>query len=145
MDVKVKIKIKEKEVENIEYFYTRFKKVMGFICMDKQLIKTQIKEWVKLDDDISLLKDKIKEHNQKKKIITENLLHIMKEQEIDAFDLNNEGKLIRQVRKSKSALTKKFIMSSLTTYFKDDEKAKKASDFILESRVLKLNESICKK
>jgi hypothetical protein len=113
--------------------------------MDKQLLKTQIKEWVKLDDEISVLKDKIKELNKNKKKITENLLHVMKDQDIDAFDLNNEGKLIRQVRKSKSPLTKKFIMSSLVTYFKDDEKAKEASTFILDSRVLKVNESICKK
>ena len=113
--------------------------------MDKQLLKTQIKEWVKLDEETSILKDKIKELNKSKKIITEHLLRIMKDQEIDAFELNNEGKLIRQVRKSKSPLTKKFIMASLVTYFQDDEKAKKASAFILEARVLKVNESICKK
>lgn len=113
--------------------------------MDKQLLKSQIKDWVKLDDEISVLKDKIKELNKNKKGITEHLLHVMKNQDIDAFDLNNEGKLIRQVRKSKSPLTKKFIMSSLVTYFKDDEKAKEASTFILDSRVLKVNESICKK
>ena len=68
--------------------------------MDKQLLKTQIKEWVKLDEETSMLKGKIKELNKSKKVITEHLLHIMKDQEIDAFELNNDGKLIRQVRKS---------------------------------------------
>lgn len=113
--------------------------------MDKQQLKTHIKEWVKLDDEISHYKKQIRELNIKKKKISEQLLSVMKEQEIDAFDLNNDGKLIRQVRKTKTPLTKKYIMSSLVNYFKDDEKAKEASTFILESRTLIMNESICKK
>ena len=37
------------------------------------------------------------------------------------------------------------VFEYLVNYFKDEEKAKEASDFILESRTLKINESICKK
>jgi seryl-tRNA synthetase len=113
--------------------------------MDKQQLKTHIKEWVKLDEEISQYKRQIRELNIKKKKLSDQLLQVMKEQEIDAFDLNNEGKLIRQVRKTKAPLTKKYILTSLVNYFKDDEKAKEASNFILESRTLKMNESICKK
>ena len=115
------------------------------LCMDKQQLKTHIKEWVKLDDEISQYKQQIRDLNLKKKKLSEQLLIVMKEQEIDAFDLNNEGKLVRQVRKTKSPLTKKYILTSLVNYFKDDEKAKEASNYILESRTLKMNESICKK
>ena len=113
--------------------------------MDKQQLKTHIKEWVKLDDEITQYKHQIRDLNLKKKKLSEQLLSVMKEQEIDAFDLNNEGKLIRQVRKTKSPLTKKYIMTSLVNYFKDDEKAKDASNYILDSRILKTSESICKK
>jgi seryl-tRNA synthetase len=113
--------------------------------MDKQQLKTHIKEWVKLDDEISQYKQQIRDLNLKKKKLSEQLLSVMKEQEIDAFDLNNEGKLIRQVRKTKSPLTKKYILTSLVNYFKDDDKAKEASNYILDSRTLKMNESICKK
>ena len=81
--------------------------------MDKQQLKTHIKEWVKLDDEISQYKQQIRDLNLKKKKLSEQLLSVMKEQEIDAFDLNNEGKLIRQVRKTKSPLTKKYILTSL--------------------------------
>ena len=37
--------------------------------MDKQQLKTHIKEWVKLDDEISHYKNQIRELNLKKKII----------------------------------------------------------------------------
>ena len=113
--------------------------------MDKQQLKTHIKDWVKIDDEISHFKRQIRDLNLKKKKLSDQLLEVMKEQEIDAFDLNNDGKLIRQVRKTKTPLNKKTIMTSLGNYFKDEEKAKEASDFILESRTLKINESICKK
>jgi hypothetical protein len=115
--------------------------------MDKQHLKNQIKEWVKIDDEISNLKQQIRELNLKKKNLSTNLLDVMKEQEIDAFDLNNDGKLIRQVRKTKTPLTKKYITSSLVNFFKNTEKAKEASIFILESenRQIKMIESICKK
>jgi len=115
--------------------------------MDKQHLKNQIKEWVKIDEEISELKKQIRELNIKKKGLSTNLLDVMKQQEIDAFDLNNDGKLIRQVRKTKTPLTKKYIISSLVTFFKNAEKAKEASTFILESenRQIKTIESICKK
>jgi hypothetical protein len=113
--------------------------------MDKQRLKIDIKEWVQIDDEISEHRKKIRELAEKKKKISEQLLQTMKDQEIDAFDLNNDGKLVRQVRKTKSPLTKKYIMTTLVNYFKDDEKAKEASTFLLESRILKTNEFICKK
>ena len=115
--------------------------------MDKQHLKNQIKEWVKIDDEIGDLKKQIRELNIKKKNLSTNLLEVMKQQEIDAFDLNNDGKLIRQVRKTKTPLTKKYIISSLVTFFQNTEKAKEASTFILESenRQIKTIESICKK
>jgi hypothetical protein len=113
--------------------------------MDKQQLKIHIKEWVKMDDEISQYKQKIRELNVQKKKISEQLLQTMKDQEIDAFDLNNDGRLVRQVRKTKSPLTKKYITTTLVNYFKDDEKAKEASTFLLESRILKTNEFICKK
>jgi urease alpha subunit len=80
--------------------------------MDKQHLKNQIKEWVKIDEEIGNLKKQIRELNIKKKNLSTNLLEVMKQQEIDAFDLNNDGKLIRQVRKTKTPLTKKYILDS---------------------------------
>ena len=87
-----------------------FKQYDYITYMDKQQLKTHIKDWVKLDDEISHFKRQIRDLNIKKKKLSEQLLQIMKEQEIDAFDLNNDGKLIRQVRKTKTPLNKKRVI-----------------------------------
>lgn len=113
--------------------------------MDKSQVRSTIKEWVRLDDEICELKIKIKELNTKKKDFSETLLHVMKDQEIDAFELSNEGKLVRHVRKTKSPLSKKHLMVCLSKYYKDEETVKKLSLFILDSREEKTNELIFKK
>ena len=81
--------------------------------MDKSQIRNSIKEWVKLDDEIHELKMNIKQLNVAKKTISEKLLDIMKDQEIDAFDLN-DGKLVRHVRKTRVPLSKKHLMTCLS-------------------------------
>ena len=58
----------------------------------EDLVKT-IKEWINHDNHIKSLQQKIKEHRTKKKILSDNLLDIMKENKIDCFDINN-GKII---------------------------------------------------
>ena len=113
--------------------------------MDKVQLSQSIREWVKLDIEASALKQKLRILNQSKKEISSRLLIIMKDKNIDEFDLNQDGKLIRQVKKTKQTLNKKQLISSLVTYYKSEEEAKKTAEFILNSRVEKLNESLCKK
>ena len=112
--------------------------------MDKSQIRSYIKEWVRLDDEIEKSKKEIKEMNATKKELSDKLLYYMKDQEIDQFDLNN-GKLIRNVKKTKAPLSKKSLLNCLTKYYKDEELAQKISIFILESREEKIKEHICKK
>jgi hypothetical protein len=113
--------------------------------MDKQQLKQTIKEWVKLDEDVAELKLKIKIMNQRKKEMSLHLLEIMKDQKIDAFDLNNEGKLVRQVKKTKQPINKKQLNSSLTKYYESEKEAQKVTDYILNARQERMDESICKK
>jgi hypothetical protein len=113
--------------------------------MDKQQLKQTIKEWVKLDEDVAELKSKIKIMNQRKKEMSLRLLEIMKEQKIDAFDLNNEGKLVRQMKKTKQPINKKQLNTSLTKYYENEKEAQKVTDFILNARQERMDESICKK
>ena len=69
----------------------------------------------------------------------------MKEKKIDEFDLNNEGKLVRQTKKTKQPINKKQLYTSLTKYYNDETDAQKITEFILNSRGEKLSETICKK
>jgi hypothetical protein len=65
-------------------------------------LKPMIKEWVKTDDEIGELRKRIRLLTQSKKTVSAQLLTIMKEQKIDEFDLNSEGKLVRQTKKTKA-------------------------------------------
>lgn len=113
--------------------------------MDKSQLKQSIREWVKLDVEASALKQKLRTLNQTKKEISARLLLVMKDENIDEFDLNQDGKLIRQVKKTKQSLSKKQLMASLATYYKSEEEAQKTTEFLLNSRGEKLNETLCKK
>jgi seryl-tRNA synthetase len=89
--------------------------------MDKQLVRQQIREWVKLDEESEQLKKRLRQINQTKKEMSSKLLAVMKEQDIDEFDLNQEGKLVRQVKKTKQSLSKKQLMTSLFHYYKKQQ------------------------
>ena len=54
----------------------------------KEQLVNNIKEWIKLDTEISELKALAKEKTNKKKGLTENLVTVMKTNKIDCFDIN---------------------------------------------------------
>ena len=112
--------------------------------MDKRQLTHTIKEWVKLDEEMSSLKQKLRTLSKTKKEMSNRLLLIMKDQNIDEFDLNQDGKLIRQSKKTKTPLNKKTILASLSSYYESEVEAQKVSEHILNSRQEKINESIYK-
>jgi len=108
-------------------------------------IKQMIKEWMAIDTDSAELKKRLRQLNAKKKEISEKLLVIMKDQKIDEFDLNTDGKLVRQTKLSKQSINKKNLPMILTSYYENQEEATKIADYILSSRPEKVVESIRKK
>jgi len=113
--------------------------------MDKSNLKQTIKEWVKLDDEMSALRKQLRNMNQTKKTMSAKLLDIMKDQKIDEFDLNNDGKLVRQQKKVKQPLNKKTLLLNLSKYYDNEKEAIKVTDYLLTTRAEKVCESICKK
>jgi len=109
----------------------------------KEELVSKIKEWITYDDDIKTLQKQIKNHKMSQKILTENLLDIMKTNEIDCFDINN-GKLIFCKKKIKQPINKKTLLLSLETYFEDIPSidAEKVGEFILENREIKHKENL---
>ena len=108
-------------------------------------IKQMIKEWMTIDAESAELKKRLRQYNAKKKEISEKLLVIMKDQKIDEFDLNTDGKLVRQTKLSKQSINKKNLPMILTSYYENQEEAVKVSEYILNSRPEKVVESIRKK
>jgi hypothetical protein len=64
----------------------------------KEQLVNNIKEWIKMDAEISELKAQIKDRTNKKKTLTENLVSVMKTNKIDCFDING-GSLVYKKNK----------------------------------------------
>ena len=112
----------------------------------KQDLVNIIKEWIEIDDKLKEAKKATKELNNNKKLLTTQLLSIMKENEIDCFDINT-GKIVYCKNKSKAPLNKVTLLENLEKYFsnRDDINVNEVRDYILENRKVKEQENIKRK
>jgi hypothetical protein len=95
--------------------------------------KNKVLQWVSIDDKIRELRKKTKELNDEKKQHEEYILSYM--QEIDEKCLNiRDGKLRRNVSKTKGALKKNIIQQALVDITGDEIKAKAMTEHIINSR-----------
>jgi hypothetical protein len=107
----------------------------------EQLVKT-VKEWVKLDNEISTIQKEVKLRKTEKKKISETLIDIMKKNEIDCFDIK-DGQICYTKKNVKQPITKKVLLSILTKYFSGDgARANELNGFILENRIETTSEHI---
>lgn len=111
----------------------------------KEQLVNNIKEWIKIDNEINQLKADIKERNNKKKELTQNLVDVMKNNKIDCFDING-GALVYKKTTVKKAINGKTLLSALQNYYKNDPKtAEDLTKHILESREEQVKEVIKRK
>jgi len=110
----------------------------------EQLVKT-IKEWVKLDNEIRVIKKEEKQRKDEKKKMSENLIKIMRENEIDCFDIK-DGQICYSKKSIKKPITKKVLIDILSKYYNGDLlKASEVNEFILENREETTKETIVRK
>jgi hypothetical protein len=110
----------------------------------KELLVNNIREWVKIDSEISQLRQEIKERNTKKKTMTENLVTVMKTNNIDCFDIN-DGSLIFKKNKVRKPINAKTLLSSLQNYYKDVNLAEDLTKYIMDNREEQIKETIKRK
>ena len=100
----------------------------------KEQLVNNIKEWIKMDTEISELKAEIKERTNKKKALTEGLVTTMKKNEIDCFDING-GALIYKKSKVKKPINGKTLLQALQNYYKNEpQTAENLTKHVLDSR-----------
>ena len=85
----------------------------------KNDLKNNIKSWLLLETEIKVLQKELKERRNKKKEFTQEIVNVMKQNEIDCFNLQ-DGKLMYTKNKIKSSLSKKHLLTSLNLFFKND-------------------------
>jgi hypothetical protein len=113
--------------------------------MDKEQLGNNIKEWIKIDNELRELQKVSKERRERKKQLTNNLVDIMRENEIDCFDVN-DGKIVYTKNKVKQTLNKKYLLSTLQNFYNDDPiQAKQLTEFILNNREEIVKENIRRK
>jgi len=111
----------------------------------KEQLVNNIKEWIKIDAEIAELKSQIKERNNKKKTLTENLVTVMKTNKIDCFDING-GALIYKTNKVKKPINGKTLLTALQNYYKSDPKvAEDITKHVMDSREEQIKETIKRK
>jgi len=100
----------------------------------KEQLVNNIKEWIKLDNEITQLKNEIKERNNMKKTLTTNLVSVMKTNQIDCFDING-GALVYKTSKVKKPINGKTLLAALQNYYKTDTKmAEELAKHVMDSR-----------
>ena len=113
--------------------------------MDKERVVEIIKDWIQLDNELKQLQKVSREKREEKKLISSELIDIMKNNEIDCFDVN-DGKLLYSKNTVKSSLNKQHILQSLQTIFQnDDNKIEQIANHIFNTREEKVRESIKRK
>ena len=111
----------------------------------KQELITHIKDWIQIDNDILDLKNKIKVQNNKKKLLSQNLLTIMKTNKIDCFDING-GSIVYKQNKVKKPINGKTLLAALKSYYKDESHtAENITKHILDNREEQIKETIKRK
>ena len=115
------------------------------IMETKEQLVNHIKEWIKIDTEISKLKADVSERTKKKKALSDTLMNVMKTNKIDCFDING-GALIYKTNKVKKPLNKTTLLSALQSYYdKDPQIAEELTKYVLDNREEQVKETIRRK
>jgi len=111
----------------------------------KDELINHLKDWITIDNKILNLQKQMKEFRMQKKDLTNDLMDVMKTNEIECFDIK-DGKIMYTKTKTKAPLNKKTLLTALSTYYQNNsQKAEEISNYILDSREEKERESIKRK
>jgi hypothetical protein len=110
----------------------------------KEQLVNHIKTWLKVENELVDLRRAMREKREEKKKLSNELLEVMKENDIDCFDIKN-GKLMSTKVKVKENVSKKMLLRVLANYMDEPEEVAKLTDYILESRQIKEKEYIRQK
>jgi DUF917 family protein len=108
----------------------------------KDQVKEYLRQWVRVENEIGTLQAEIKKRKLLHQQLSASLLSVMRQNEIDCFDLAN-GRVVYSKTKIRAPLNNGQLKTALTKYYKDDtEKVNSLTEFLLASRVEKTRESI---
>jgi len=113
----------------------------------KEELINNIREWIKIDNDLNALKKEIKNKTAHKKTFTDNLVKVMKSNAIDCFDITG-GSLVYSQKKTKKPISGKYLLQQLEKYYKEKDQpdlAKELTQHLLDNREENIKEDIKRK
>lgn len=96
-------------------------------------LKRDVVVWLDIDDKLKVLRKSMKELNKEKKIYEEKILIQLEKVKNNCIEIG-DGKLSRNITKTKVSLKKDIIFDALVKLTKNDNKANEMTTFILDSR-----------
>jgi hypothetical protein len=111
----------------------------------KEELIQNIKEWIKIDNDINKLNKELKELKLKQKLFTKNLVNVMKTNQLECFDING-GRIMYKKNKLKKPINTKMLLQTLKKYYTDNPTiADEVTEYILSNREEVIKETIKRK
>ena len=111
----------------------------------KEELISSIKEWIKIDNEIIKQTKEIKEMKKKQKLLTNSLVNVMKNNQLECFDING-GKILYKKSKCKKPINTKTLLNTLKTYYTESpNKAEELTEYILKNREEVVKETIRRK
>jgi uncharacterized protein YdcH (DUF465 family) len=108
-------------------------------------LKQNVRDWVKLDNDIRALNKEITNRRNEKKSISKRLIDVMRDNKLDVFELK-DGQLMYVKKNKKKPITQKQLLTLLSSYYKEDvSKAEEMRNYLLENREEVVEEVIQRK
>ena len=107
-------------------------------------LKQTVREWVKYDNEIRALNKEITTRRNNKKEISKRLIEVMRENQLDIFDIK-DGQIMYVKKNKKKPVTQKQLLTLFTTYYNDSKKAEEMHNYIMENREEVTEESIQRK
>jgi hypothetical protein len=111
----------------------------------KEELIINIKEWIRIDNELLKLQSEIKTRKNKKKELSQSLVDVMKKNTIDCFDIAG-GSLIYKKSKVKKPINAKTLMAALQNYYKNDPAtAETIAKHVMDNREEQVKETIQRK
>ena len=108
-------------------------------------LKKNVREWVRLDNELRALNKEITSRRTEKKNISKRLIDVMREHKLDIFDLK-DGQLMYVKKNKKKPITQKQLLTLLSNYYKEDvAKAEEMHTYLMDNREEVVEETIQRK
>lgn len=93
-----------------------------------------VKQWVKIDDTVREVSQKVRELKQEKKGLEDKILSFMRNNEQEVLQISSGGTLRLSLSKVKGGLKEDYIRDVLTRFTKDPDETSKIVEVLMSDR-----------